>query len=63
MGPDVTGPVEAFVALASTWTNVAVRPDRDQVLVEIRRLAESEAGPGGVLVLPHRTRCHRAVRN
>ena len=54
--------VDSLITLAGTWSYVAVRPDREDVLTRIRRLAEAQAGPGGVLVLPHRTRCYRAVR-
>ena len=54
--------VESLVTLASTWTNIALHPDREEILATVRRLAQRQADSGGRLMLPHRTRCYRAVR-
>jgi SAM-dependent methyltransferase len=49
-----------LAAVASTWSYVAVRDDRDQVLDDIERLGRRVAGDTGTLVLPHVTYCYRA---
>lgn len=49
-------------ALAGSWSYVALRDDRDAVLDAVEELGRRVAGPDGTLVLPHRTRCFRAVR-
>jgi SAM-dependent methyltransferase len=48
------------VALASTWSYVAVSVRRDAILEDVLALAERVAGPDGTLILPHRTWCYRA---
>jgi SAM-dependent methyltransferase len=49
-----------LVALVSTWSYVAVRPDREQVLLDAEALARREAGPDGTLTMPHLTYCYRS---
>lgn len=51
-----------LAALASSWSYVAVHEDRDQVLADVAALGARVAGPDGYLLLPHETRCYRAVR-
>ena len=48
--------------LASSWSPVAVREDRDDVLAEVARLAERAAAPGGRLVFPYVADCYRFRR-
>lgn len=48
--------------LAASWSYVAVRPDREQVLDAVQALGERTAGPDGLLTLRHLTRCYRARR-
>jgi SAM-dependent methyltransferase len=50
----------ALATLASTWSYVAVQPDRDRLLAEVEALGEQVAGPDGTLTLPHVTYCYRA---
>jgi len=52
---------EDVVALASSWSYVATRGDRDDVLERVRDLATRAAGWDGTLVMSHVTRCYRAV--
>jgi hypothetical protein len=54
--------VEELVTLASSWSYVATRPDRDRVLGEVRVLGERAAAGRGSLVVPHNTGCFRARR-
>jgi len=49
-----------LAALASTWSYVALRPDRDECLRDIEDLGRRVTGPAGTLTLPHRTYCYRA---
>jgi SAM-dependent methyltransferase len=49
-----------LVALASTWSYVAVSARRDAILADVLALAERVAGADGTLVLPQRTWCYRA---
>lgn len=53
---------DALVAVVSTWSYVAVREDRDEVLAAVGALGRRVAGDAGTLVLPHMTYCHRARR-
>ncbi|GAA3606457.1 class I SAM-dependent methyltransferase [Kineosporia mesophila] len=56
-------PTAALPQLASSWSYVAGRPDRDEVLEQVRRLAErvaAEQGDHQTLRVPHKTYCHRA---
>ena len=54
--------VDDVVRLAASWSPVAVREDRDDVLAEVGRLAERVAGPGGRLVFPYVADCYRFRR-
>jgi SAM-dependent methyltransferase len=54
--------IDDVVALAASWSYVAVRPDREEVLAGVAELARGAAGDDGFVVLPYRTRCYRAVR-
>ena len=72
--PDVEGPfdpaeiqvfdydlvldVDGVVALASSWSYLALADDRDERLTAVRRVAES-AAVDGVVRIPHRTQCFR----
>lgn len=49
-----------LVALASTWSYVAVSARRDAILDDVLALAQRVAGTHGTLVLPLRTWCYRA---
>jgi SAM-dependent methyltransferase len=50
--------VDGLVALASSWSYVDLAPDREQRLAAVRRVAET-AAVDGRLVIPHRTFCYR----
>ena len=54
--------VEELVTLASSWSYVATRPDRERVLAGVRALGERAAAGRGAVVVPHRTRCFRVRR-
>ena len=54
--------VEELVTLASSWSYVATRADRDRVLAGIAALGERVLAEAGSIVLPHDTRCFRYVR-
>ncbi len=54
--------VDDVVALAASWSYVAVRPDRDEVLARVANLARGAVGDDGFVVMPYRTRCYRSVR-
>jgi hypothetical protein len=71
--PSPFGPVQAkvftheeqldpagLVALTSSFSYVAIRDDRAEVLMEVDRLARREAGPDGLVTLPYLTYCYRA---
>jgi SAM-dependent methyltransferase len=51
-----------LAALASSWSYVAVHPDRDQILADVEALGRRTADPDGTITLPHITQCYRAVR-
>ncbi|GAB6899708.1 class I SAM-dependent methyltransferase [Kineosporia succinea] len=56
-------PPAALADLASSWSYVATRPDRDEVLQRIRELGErvaAEQGTPDLLGLPHLTHAYRA---
>lgn len=53
---------EALVALTSSWSYVITRPDRERVLSDVEALGRRVAGPDGLITLPHRTYCYRALR-
>ena len=47
---------------AGTWSFVAIRPDRDQVLARVRDLGRRVAGADGMVELPMLTECYRLRR-
>ena len=47
---------------AGTWSFVAIRPDRDEVLDRVRALGDRVAGPDGMVELPMLTECYRLRR-
>lgn len=48
--------------LAASWSYVQVHPDRERILDAVEDLGHRAADPDGMLLLPHVTRCYRAVR-
>ena len=48
--------------LASSWSPVAVRDDRDQVLAAVHELGTRAAGPDGTALFPYVTDCYRYRR-
>jgi SAM-dependent methyltransferase len=48
--------------LASSWSPVAVRDDREQVLSAVRQLGTRAAGPDGTALFPYVTDCYRYRR-
>ena len=54
--------VEELVRLASSWSPVAVRDDRDAVLDRVRALGTEVAGSGSTLVFPYVSDCWRYRR-
>jgi SAM-dependent methyltransferase len=54
--------VEETVRLASSWSPVAVREDRDTVLDDVRALAARTADDAGRVVFPYVTDCYRYRR-
>ena len=54
--------VEDTVRLASSWSPVAVREDRDAVLEQVRDLAVRVADDAGRVVFPYVTDCYRYRR-
>ena len=54
--------VDELVRLASSWSPVAVRADRDAVLVRVRDLGARVAGQGGTLTFPYVSDCFRYRR-
>ncbi|GLY27158.1 class I SAM-dependent methyltransferase [Kineosporia sp. NBRC 101731] len=56
-------PVPDLARLVSSWSYVATRPDRDEVLKKSGALGErvaAEQGTPGMLAMLHRTHCYRA---
>lgn len=47
---------------AGTWSFVAIRPDRDEVLARVRDLGRRAAGADGMVELPMLTECFRLRR-
>lgn len=47
-----------LVAQVGSWSHIAIHPQREQILAEVRELAQRRAG-GGQLTLPHVTDCFR----
>jgi SAM-dependent methyltransferase len=54
--------VEDLVRHASTWSYVAIHPERDQVLHDVRALGRRVADGDGVVEIPMTTRCYRLRR-
>ena len=54
--------VEDLVLHASTWSYVAICPDRDRVLQDVRSLARRVADDDGMVEIPMLTRCYRLRR-
>lgn len=54
--------VDDLVRHASTWSYVAVDPERDRILAEVEALGRRVAGPDGMVVIPMSTRCFRLRR-
>ncbi|HET7304196.1 MAG TPA: class I SAM-dependent methyltransferase [Segeticoccus sp.] len=54
--------VDDLVRHASTWSYVAIHPQRDRVLAQVRALGERVAGTDGLLTIPMTTRCYRLRR-
>jgi SAM-dependent methyltransferase len=54
--------IEDLVRHASTWSYVAIHPDRDRILDEVRALGRRVAGPDGMVEIPWTTRCYRLRR-
>lgn len=52
-----------LAAVAATWSYVALRDDRDDVLAAVEKLGRRVADRSGRLVLPHVTHCHRGRRD
>jgi SAM-dependent methyltransferase len=44
---------------AGSWSHIAIHPERERILEELRRLGASVAGPDGLVRLPHVTTCYR----
>lgn len=55
--------VEDTVRLASSWSPVAVHPERDAVLASVRDLATRVTAEEGTLVFPYVTDCYRYRRH
>jgi SAM-dependent methyltransferase len=54
--------VEDLVLHASTWSYVAVHPDRNRVLDDVRALGRTVADGEGMVDIPMKTRCYRLRR-
>src|SRR5665811_1937076 len=54
--------VEDLVLHASTWSYVAIRPERDRILDEVRALGRRVADRDGMVDIPMTTRCYRLRR-
>ncbi len=54
--------VEDLVLHASTWSYVAIHPERDMVLDEVRALGRRVADADGMVEIPMTTRCYRLRR-
>ena len=60
---DQTLTVDGLVRLATSWSQTAVREDRDQVLAEVRALGERVAGDDPTFLFPYVTLCCRYRRS
>jgi SAM-dependent methyltransferase len=54
--------VENLVLHASTWSYVAIRPERDRILDDVRALGRRVADRDGMVDIPLTTRCYRMRR-
>lgn len=54
--------VEDLVLHASTWSYVAIHPERDRVLDDVRALGRRVADGDGMIEIPMTTRCYRLRR-
>jgi SAM-dependent methyltransferase len=54
--------IEDLVLHASTWSYVAIRPERDRVLDDVRALGRRVADDHGMIEIPMTTRCYRLRR-
>lgn len=54
--------VDNLVLHASTWSFVAIHPERDRILGDVRSLAQRVAGGEGMVEIPMTTRCYRFRR-
>ena len=54
--------VQDLVLHASTWSYVAIRPERDRILDEVRALGRRVADADGMVEIPMMTRCYRLRR-
>ena len=54
--------VENLVLHASTWSYVAIHPERDRILDEVRALGRRVAGVDRMVEIPMTTRCYRLRR-
>jgi SAM-dependent methyltransferase len=54
--------IEELVLHASTWSYVAIHPERDRILADVRALAQSVADRDGMVEIPMTTRCYRLRR-
>jgi|SRR5450631_104005 len=54
--------IEDLVLHASTWSYVAIRPERDRVLDDVRSLGRRVADAHGMIEIPMTTRCYRLRR-
>lgn len=54
--------VEDLVLQASTWSFVAINPERDRVLDFVRSLGRRVADSDGMVQIPMSTRCYRLCR-
>jgi SAM-dependent methyltransferase len=54
--------VEDFVLHASTWSYVAVHPQRERILDDVRALVRRVADVEGMVEIPMTTRCYRLRR-
>jgi len=54
--------VEDLVLHASTWSYVAIRPERDRILDDVHSLGRRVADRDGMVEIPMTTRCYRLRR-
>ena len=54
--------VDDLVLQTSTWSYVAIHPERDRILAEVRTLGQRVADSHGMVRIPMTTRCYRLRR-